>query len=99
MGLNIGIRISPKRGIRLTKSYSAGPFLFWLRKGKVRGSIRFKAIAIGLLIGLSLAVSGTATAGEPASRALPVTPANSTPAHLQPALSAGQLQASWGGLQ
>lgn len=41
MSLNLGIRISPKRGIRLTKSYSKGPFLFWLRKGKIRSSMRW----------------------------------------------------------
>jgi hypothetical protein len=40
MSFNIGLRVSPRRGIRLTKSYSKGPFLFWLRKGKVKGSVR-----------------------------------------------------------
>jgi hypothetical protein len=42
MGLNIGLRLSPRRGLRLTKSYSTGRFLFWLRKGKIKGSIRTK---------------------------------------------------------
>lgn len=41
MSLNIGLRLSPRRGLHLTKSYSKGPFLFWLRKGRIKGSVRF----------------------------------------------------------
>lgn len=42
MGFNIGVRLSARRGMRITKSFSKGPFLFWLRKGKVRASTRLK---------------------------------------------------------
>jgi hypothetical protein len=42
MGFNLGIRISPKRGVRVTKSISAGRVLLWSRKGKVKASVRTK---------------------------------------------------------
>jgi hypothetical protein len=40
MGFHIGLRLSPKRGLRITKSFSIGHFLFWIRKGKIKGSVR-----------------------------------------------------------
>ena len=42
MKFNIGVRLSPGRGLRVTKSISLGRVLLWERNGKIKGSVRTK---------------------------------------------------------